>query len=260
MKKTIAIILVSIILFSFALPATASNLPADDDIRTILDVMQIMTFDAKGNFNEGQYVTRAALAKILVTSSQHKGAATATSRISPFADVMHTHWGAPYISVASKNKFMTGYSDGYFRPDKSILYEEALSAILRLLGYTSEDFTGGYPAGQIAKAADIGISDGVNISTGSYIQRSEMAKLIYNMLNTPTKGDTKTYAAKLGYSLSSEQLTIGDVLGDNVTGPVTVKAGTLSSLSLSSPRVYRNGKTATVSDIANYDVIYYSKK
>ncbi|MBR5542713.1 MAG: hypothetical protein IKU65_01270, partial [Oscillospiraceae bacterium] len=87
-----------------------------------------------------------------------------------------------------------------------------------------------------------------------------MAKLIYNMLNTPTKGDTKTSAAKLGDSLSSEQLTIGDVLGDNVTGPVTVKSGTISSLSLSSPRVYRNGKTATVSDIANYDVIYYSKK
>ncbi len=260
MKKFISLILTAITLMSFTAPAIASNLPADDDIETILDVMGIMTYDAKGNFNEGQYVTRAALAKILVTSSQYKGAATATSRISPFADVMYTHWGAPYISVASKNKFMTGYSDGSFRPDKSILYEEALSAMLRLLGYTSADYTGAYPAGQIAKASDIGLSDGVNISAGSSIQRSEMAKLIYNMLNTPAKGETKIYAQTLGYTPSSEMLTIGDVLEDNVTGPVTVKAGTISSLGLSSPRVYRNGSTAPLSDIDNYDVIYYSKK
>lgn len=260
MKKLIALILTATILMSFTVSAVASNLPADDDIETILDVMGIMTYDAKGSFNEGQYVTRAALAKILVTSSQYKGAATATSRISPFADVMYTHWGAPFISVASKNGFMTGYSDGYFRPNRYILYEEALSAMLRLLGYTSADYTGAYPAGQIAKASDIGLSDGVSVSPGNPIIRSEMAKLIYNMLNTPAKGETKIYAQTLGYTPSSELLTIGDVLDDNVTGPVTVKAGTISSLGLSSPRVYKNGNTAALSDIDNYDVIYYSKK
>lgn len=259
-KKAISLILCLIITVSFSVSVSASSLPADDDIETILDVMGIMTYDTNGNFNEGQYVSRAALAKILVTSSQYKGAATAGSRISPFADVMFTHWGAPYISVASKNGFMTGYSDGNFRPDKSILYEEALSAILRLLGYTSADYTGAYPAGQIAKAADIGISQEVYVSAGIPITRSEMAKLIYNMLNTPKKGEEKIYAENLGYTPTSELLTIGDVLDDNVTGPITVKAGTISSLGLSNARVYRNGSTASISDITNYDVIYYSKK
>ncbi len=244
-------------LFSFT---GASSLPADNDIENILDVMEIMTYDAKGNFNEGHYVTRAALAKILVSASQYKGAATATSRVSPFGDVMFTHWGAPYISVASKNKFMTGYSDGTFRPNSCIKYEEALSAMLRLLGYTNADYTGAYPAGQIAKAADIGLSDEVYISAGNPIIRSEMAKLVYNMLNTKPKGGTTIYAQSLGYTPSSELLTIGDVLGDNVTGPVTVKHGTISSLGFSSARVYRNGNGASISDIENYDVIYYSKK
>lgn len=260
MKKLISIILTASLLMSLALPVGAASLPADDDIETILDVMEIMTYDAKGNFNESQYVTRAALAKILVTASQYKGAATATSRISPFADVMYTHWGAPYISVASKNKFMTGYSDGTFRPNNYIKYEEALSAMLRLLGYTNADYTGAYPAGQIAKAADIGLSDEVYATQGNPVIRSEMAKLVYNMLNTPAKGDTKIYAQTLGYTPSSEMLTIGDVLDDNVTGPVTVKPGTLTSLGLTSPRVYRNGNGAVLSDIENYDVIYYSTK
>ncbi len=260
MKKLISLILSVTILMTFAIPASASSLPADDDIESILDVMEIMTYDANGNFNESQYVTRAALAKILVSASQYKGAATATSRISPFADVMYTHWGASYISVASKNKFMTGYSDGTFRPNSYIKYEEALSAMLRLLGYTNSDYTGAYPAGQIAKAADIGLSDGVYVAQGNPVIRNEMAKLVYNLLNTEPKGGTSIYAQTLGYTPSSELLTIGDVLDDNVNGPVTVKSGTLSSLGLSSARVYRNGNGASVSDIENYDVIYYSKK
>lgn len=238
----------------------AASLPENEDIKTILDVMGIMTYDAKGNFNENQYVTRAALAKILVTSSQYKGAVTGTSRFSPFADVMHTHWGAPYISVASKNGFMTGYSDGSFRPDCYIKYEEALSAILRLLGYAATDYTGAYPLGQIAKASDIGLSDNISATAGNPITRSDMAKLIYNMLNTPKKGETAIYAVSLGYKPSSELLTIGDVLDDNVTGPVTVKPGTLVNLGLTSAKVYRNGNSATLSDISDYDVIYYSKK
>ncbi len=260
MKKLISFFLATVMLLSHTLFANASSLPADDDIESILDVMEIMTYDSKENFNEGQYVTRAALAKILVSASQYKGAATATSRVSPFGDVLFTHWGAPYISVASKNKFMTGYSDGTFRPDSYIKYEDALSAMLRLLGYTNADYTGAYPAGQIAKAADIGLSNEVYISAGNPIIRSEMAKLVYNMLNTKPKNGTTIYAQNLGYTPSSELLTIGDVLDDNVTGPVTVKTGTVSSLGLSSARVYRNGNGASVSDIENYDVIYYSKK
>ncbi len=259
MKKLLSFFLTLALSFSFILPASAANIPADDDIAAILDVMGIMTYDAKGNFNEGQSVSRAALAKILVSASKFKGVASASSRISPFADVLYTHWGAPYISVASKNKFMTGYSDGTFRPDKSILFEEALSAILRLLGYTNDDYTAAYPAGQVAKADDIGLTEGVNVYVGSPVPRSEMAKLVYNFLNTPKKGESSIYAVSLGYTPTSELLTIGDVFKDNVTGPVTVKPGTLASLNLSAKRVYKDGIGASLSDIENFDIIYYSK-
>ncbi len=259
MKKLISLILIFTIFCSFFVSANAANKPADDDIKSILNIMNIMTYDKNGNFNDAQYVTRAALAKILVNSSKYKGVASASSRISPFADVLHTHWGASYVSVASKNKFMTGYSDGTFRPDKNILFEEALSAMLRLLGYTNDDYTGAYPVGQIAKAEDIGLSEGVTAYIGSPIPRSEMAKLIYNLLNTPAKGEIAIYATKLGYTPSSELLTLGDVFKDNVTGPVTVKPGTLAGLGFSAARVYRNGETATLSDVENFDVIYYSK-
>ncbi len=259
MKKLCALILSAALLCTY-LTAGAANLPADGDISDILNVMEIMTYNSRGSFDEGSYVTRAALAKILVSASQYKGAATASSRISPFSDVLHTHWAAPYISVASKNKFMTGYSDGNFRPDRYVLYEEAISAMLRLLGYTNNDYTGPYPSGQLSKAADIGLTDNITVYAGSPMTRRAMSHLVYNMLNTPAKGTQNLYVQSLGYTLSSELLTIGDVIKDNVTGPNTVKPGTVSALGMTSPKVYRDGKQSSESDIRNYDVIYYSKK
>ncbi len=259
MKKLCALILSAALLCTYP-AASAANLPANEDIYDILDVMEIMTYNNRGSFDEGSYVTRAALAKILVSASQYKGAATASSRISPFGDVLHTHWGAPYISVASKNKFMTGYSDGNFRPDKHVLYEEAISAMLKVLGYTNNDYTGPYPAGQLSKAADIGLTDNITVYAGEPMTRRAMSHLVYNLLNTPAKGAQNLYVQTLGYTLSSELLTIGDVIKDNVTGPNTVKAGTISALGMTSPKVYRDGKQSSESDIRNYDVIYYSKK
>ncbi len=259
MKKLIAFFLCAALLVPY-MPANASTLPADEDIKNILNVMEIMTYNSRGSFDEGAYVTRAALAKILVTASQYKGAATSGSRVSPFSDVMYTHWGAPYISVASRNKFMTGYSDGSFRPNNDVLYEEAISAALKLLGYTNNDYTGAYPTGQIAKAADIGLTENITVYAGEAITRRVMSHLVYNMLNTPAKGADKLYVQSLGYSLSSELLTIGDVISDNVTGPDTVKPGKLSALGMANPKVYRDGKLSSESGIENYDVIYYSKK
>ncbi len=259
MKRIVSVILAVMLVFP-SLFASAATLPRNEDLFTMLDVMGIMTYDANGSFNEGSPVNRAALAKILVTASPYKGYATTTSRVSPFADVSFKHWGASYVSIASKNKFMTGYSDGTFRPDRTVLLEEAVSAMLRLLGYSNTDYTGAYPQGPLMKAEDIGLLENTTSSLGASLTRREMSILVYNLLNTPKKGESTVYAQSLGYKPSSEVLTLGDVIDENVTGPVTATPGKVNSLGISNPKVYRNGSSATLSDIENYDVIYYSTK
>jgi len=82
---------------------------------------------------------------------------------------------------------------------------------------------------------------------------------VYNLLNTPKKGESAIYATSLGYTPTSEFLTIGDVFKDNVTGPVTVKAGTIATLGINAKRVYKDGESVALSDIESFDVIYYSK-
>ena len=38
---------------------------------------------------------------------------------------------------------MSGFLGGLFKPDDYITYKDAVKAVLTLLGYTDEDFTGG---------------------------------------------------------------------------------------------------------------------
>lgn len=261
MKRIISLILAVSMLSAF-IAASAVEVPVGEDLTEILNAMKIMTYDSSRSFNESGYVTRAALAKIMISASGYKGFVAPTSTISPFRDVPFTHWGAPYITVASQKGYMTGYSDGSFRPNANIKYEEAVSAMLKLLGYTNEDYSGGYPYGQLAAAQETGITENLDLSIGSPMTRLDMAKLIYNVLNTNPKNEKeKLYVETLGYTLTSESLILSDILKINTTGPIVIKSGkTIESLGLNQPTVFRNGAKSSVSEIKEYDVVYYSRQ
>lgn len=57
--------------------------------------------------------------------------------VSLFKDVKSSHWASEYIRLAVEQNWMTGYTDGTFRPGRTITLEEACTALLRLLGYDS---------------------------------------------------------------------------------------------------------------------------
>ena len=56
-----------------------------------------------------------------------------------FADVGSQDALAPYIRIAVGQGWMSGYSDGTFRPDQAVTLEEGCSAVLNLLGDAVRD-------------------------------------------------------------------------------------------------------------------------
>ena len=46
-----------------------------------------------------------------------------------------SYWASEYIRCAVSEGWMTGYTDGTFRPDETVKLEEACAAVLKLLGY-----------------------------------------------------------------------------------------------------------------------------
>ena len=47
------------------------------------------------------------------------------------------------IRTAATNSWMSGYLGGNFKPDEGVTMRDAIKAVLGVLGYTNEDFSGG---------------------------------------------------------------------------------------------------------------------
>ena len=122
-------------------------------VQQTVSALGIMAGDENGNMNLTQGVTRAQLAKMMIAASTYKDTISQTASSSPFKDVSYKYWGASYIKTAVTAGWIMGYTDGTYRPDDGVKLEEAVSSILKMLGYTTSDFAGAFPDAQLATYA-----------------------------------------------------------------------------------------------------------
>ena len=133
-----------------------------------------------------------------------------------FKDVPYTHWAAGYIKTAVQQGWISGYLDGSYKPNRTVTLEEAATGVLKLLGYTTSDFSGSYPNAQLALYKSLNLNTRITASQGSSMTRRNMMYLFYNLLNTKTK-DGRVYAQTLGYKLnSSDEIDYLSVISDTM--------------------------------------------
>lgn len=183
-------------LLSVCMLATVVTIPSyaaesawerDEDITALLSALDIMVGDDDGDFMLDSPVTRAQMAKIAVASSSYKNTVAVGIQFSPFSDVKGTYWGAPYIRAAVSAGIVEGYIDGIFRPDGQVTLEEAVTMMLRVLGYTADDFGASYPYGQMGLANSLKMTEGINAVIGEPLTRREVARLVCNTLQVKSK-------------------------------------------------------------------------
>lgn len=257
-RKITALVLCFIMLFSLVTIVSAET--SEDDAAKLLGVLGIMNGDKSGNLNLDKEVTRAEFSKMLVASSAYKDKISKEAVSTGFSDVSSDHWAAPYIRVASENKWIYGYLDGRFGPSNTIKLEEAATMLLRVLGYTSSDMVGIYPNAQLALYRALKLDEGVLAEKGENVTRGDCLKLFVNLLNAKTK-DSRVYAQTLGYSLGADgKIDIYKTVSDEMTGPYVIENG-ISDLpiDISGFTVYKDDTAATTGEIEEYDVVYYSK-
>lgn len=258
MKKILSLLLTAAMLLSCLPAAFAASAVSESVVEQVIRSTGIMVGDTSGNMNLDKTVTRAEYAKMLVAASSYKDKVAGTSNVSPFKDVPYTHWAAGYIKTAVQQGWLTGYLDGSYKPNQTVTLEEAATGCLKLLGYTTEDFSGSYPYGQLALYQSLGLDAGVTASQGTTMTRRNMMYLFYNLLNADTK-DGQVYAQTLGYTLNSNgEIDYLSMVSDTMEGPFVVE-GSLSDLVASENKtVYRNGYASTADAVQKYDVIYYN--
>lgn len=201
-------------------------------------------------------LTRGQLAKLLVAFSAYRESAASqgsTGRL--FTDVDSGNEYAPYIRIAVQQGWLSGYTDGSFRPDNGVTLEEASTAALKLLGYDTTTLSGSFPAAQLNKASSLGLRASLSAVQGQGLNLEDAAVLFYNTLTANTAENT-VYATTLGFTVTNGQIDLSSVLLSGVQGPFVADGTT--QLPFTPAAVYRNDTAVSDAALSAYDVYYYS--
>lgn len=192
----LALVLAAVLTTAAALPlcAKADSYTEYSPERALplLSELKIMNGDPGGDFRLGDTVTRAEFSKIAIAASDYRNNVASQLSVSPFYDVPYTNWAAPYVRTGVTNNLISGYPDSSFRPDNPVTFEEAITIMLRVLGYSDDDFGAMWPSGQIGMANSLEMTENLsNVLTGSEMTRGDVAILVFNTLRTKKK-DTQS--------------------------------------------------------------------
>jgi len=203
MKKILSVILILAMLLgalgtvSFAASSSFTDI-TDDATATAVEVLRLMGIvDGSGNgkFNPTGTFNRGEFAKLSVSAMYSDASFAKYGNMTIFPDVKGGDWYGPYINMAARElKIITGCPDGYFHPERTISVGEAVTILLRLIGFKDDDIGGVWPYGHFDFAKNVGLLNGINASSATQtITRADAAKLFVNTINVDSANNGTTF-------------------------------------------------------------------
>ena len=244
-------------------PASASGSGGFSDISdsTVADAAEMLRLlgvvdgTGGGAFNPGGTLSRAEFCKMTVEIMGRGAEEPAQRNRTIFTDVGPTYWARGYVNLASSitiggtagenggttggTRLIMGVGDGTFRPNQAITYGEAVTILMRVLGYGSADVATGsnWYDGYVAVAQSSGLADGLSLGGAATLTRGQAAILFYNLLFTEPKDSDQVYLTTLGGSLEDNVVVLSTdaTADDGTTGSVLTTSGTYKTDRVSFP-------------------------
>lgn len=269
-KKLIASVLTSIMTFSMAATVSLAAIPSDvantdyEEAAEVLGVLGVMVGDAEGTFRPDASIIRSEVTKVGVAISGLTDVANVNNSKTKFPDVVKNHWATGFINVAADQGMVVGDDVGTFRPDEQITYDEAVTIMVRALGYEPQaKAKGGYPTGYLVTARSIGLTKGVTNTSDNKITRGEVAQMAFNALTINMMEQTG-FGSDVNYEVVDKTLLKDKLNVEKVTDQVmAVGSASLdgsSSLSknqiLIGKEIYKTG-SADVRQVLGFTVDAY---
>lgn len=183
MKKTLTILILILIMTTGTLAYAGDfndiNNTKYQEAVEFLSAFEVVDGFGDGTFRPEESVTRGQMAKMLTVVLGYKD--FSQNLHSSFADTQG-HWADPYVEIVNSFDIVVGYDEDTFGPDNNISYSEAVTMIVRTLGYTDSSLEGDWPYDYLVKATDLGILDSVSMMS-SGATRGDVALMIYNALD-----------------------------------------------------------------------------
>ena len=192
MKKRILtwLLAVSMLASLLTVPAGAANATrfsdvADNYTATAIETLRLMgVLDgySDGTFRPNAALTRAQFCKMAVYAMDGSSELGRYSTVTIFPDVKPSFWASSYINMAAKKGIIAGFADGKFKPNQTVTAGQAVTILMRGLGYKDENMGGVWPQGYMAEAKTCGLLKSTGITSAySALTRGQAAKLFLNL-------------------------------------------------------------------------------
>ena len=222
LKRMLTLLLAAAMLTGLLVyPASAAESGAFTDISDpqvaeaaeVLRLLGVVSGTGYGSFNPGGILSRAEFCKMTVEVMDKGDQEPGQRNRTIFLDVGPTHWARGYVNLASTitlgggedgkggTRLIAGVGNGNFEPDRKITYSEAVTILMRVLGYGDSDVASGinWYDGYMAVAGEAGLTDGISLAATSTVTRGQAALLFYNLLFAKSnKGTGDIYLNTLG--------------------------------------------------------------
>ena len=216
MKKFLSLVLALVMTMSLVTVSAGAKDFTDGskiNYKEAVDVMsavKVIDGYAEGDFRPSATLTRGAAAKIICNLIL--GPTTASALVAdaaPYKDVPTNHTFAGYIAYCQKEKIISGYADGTFRPAASLTGYAFMKMLLGALGYDAEveQYTGANWSINVAKRAmNIGLKDGLigDFNGVKAVTREEACLYAFNTL----QATMVEYSAKTSVSTNGTTVVI----------------------------------------------------
>lgn len=258
---------------SAVLPVFASVLPEDvkgtryEEPIQVLSALGIMIGDAEsGLYRPDDTIIRSEVAKMAVHAMGLEDVAKSSSQSTKFPDVVENHWATGYINVATAQGIIIGDDNGNFRPDDKITYAEAMTIMVRALGFEPmADSKGGFPSGYIVLGSENGLNKNVTGTANEPISRGNVAYMTYNAL-TANLMEQKGFGSNLSYEVGDKTLLKDRLDVTKGEGQVTaIENSSLTGSSTLTDGQVQIGKdiydaSYNMNNLLGYNVVYYVKE
>ena len=233
-KRVLSLMIVFIMTAMLMIPAvSAFSLPEDvagtkyEEAVALLNALEIMVGDDTGEFRLEDPIKRSEVAKIATAIAGLTDVAESTKTQAKFPDVAVSHWANGYINVSQAQGFVVGDDTGKFRPDDNITYAEAVTIMMRVLGYEpAAQSNGGFPTGYLVTAGSAGLfKGGISAPTNSTATRGIVAQLAYNALTINLMEKTG-YGAYENYEVVDKTLLFNKLDVEKLSGQVVATSET----------------------------------
>ncbi len=229
-KRLISLILAAVLAVGMAVPAAAAPVARFSDVSDSALTMEVETLRlmgvldgySNGTFRPDAELNRAQFCKMVICALGIEDELGLYRTVTVYPDVKPSHWAAAYINMAAKGrKVISGYADGKFYPDRTVTMGQAVTILLRVLGYEDKNIGGVWPDSYLAAGASVGLMDGLDMSHGNApLTRKEAAQLFVNLLRAD---NTSGEDGKGGGSfLSGLDVTVKEdvmLISSNAKGP-----------------------------------------